>query len=100
MNEQISLIDIGESADYTHTQLVQLLDAMHLLDDMFEDEGYQPENEFNETRALFFVRRRFPMHLALYRIIHSKIAQAADEMKQIATLIYEESERQKRSVEA
>lgn len=58
----------------------EALDALSLLDEGLEHEGYQYEDKFDEFKAINFVKR-FPMYYSALQIITRDLRTSVKEMK-------------------
>ena len=63
-----NLFDAASEMEGAHSQLLQIYDALQLMDSDMEADGYQMEDTFNETNALLFAKR-FPVYLNTFRVI-------------------------------
>ena len=95
MNREVkSLFDAAVLMDNAHAELCQIFDAMQLLDEGMEDEGFQPEDKLEEWRAVNFVKR-FPLYLSLFRVICQDLHRVINEMQVGSDLIYAASRKEK-----
>ena len=69
---------INEVSDIA-TRLSMVRDVFGVLDELFEREGYQQTERFNEATAIIFVRR-FPMMLNAYRLAHLQLHDLINEL--------------------
>lgn len=79
MRDIKNLCDASYLMDDNCTDLLQILDALSILDDDLEREGYQPENGFTEWKAIAFAKR-FPMYLSALRVVCRDLRRVTDQM--------------------
>lgn len=60
--------------------LEELANAFRYLGEGLEDEGYQPESNFENYKAVWFCHR-FPMYLSVYNILTANVPRIAKELQ-------------------
>lgn len=95
----LTLRDICVSIDSALCKMGEAADAMLLLQDVLEDEGFQAEDEFDETMAILFARR-FPMHFSTYSLILRSFQSSIKELAEASDRAYDLCNAQKARAEA
>lgn len=83
-----NILDVACSLDCFRSELLSLLDAMHLFDENFEDEAYQPSDKIEEWKAINFVQRS-DLYLSTFRVIWRDLKRITDEMGAEVDSMYE-----------
>lgn len=82
------LYDAASKIDISKIQIDEDLDALQLLYETLESEGYQPEDRFEECKAVNF-GHRFPMHLSALQVILRDINRSIKDMQSEIERLYE-----------
>lgn len=93
MNQIKTIFDAASVMDGTHAELCEIYDALQVLDDSMEEEGYQPEGKFEDWKAINFARR-YPVYQSTFRVICRDLARIIDELKTNADSMYADSRKE------
>lgn len=88
MNQIKTLFEAAASADNIHTELCEIRDALQVLDECMEGDGYQNQENFKEWKAINFARR-FPIYQSTYRIILRDLMRVIDDLRANTDLMYD-----------
>ena len=97
MNRIKTIFDAAASADKTHKELCEIRDALQVLDECMEDDGYQNEENFEEWKAISFAMR-YPIYQSTYRVICRDLMRAIDELRTNTDLMYDAAKAEKKAV--
>lgn len=74
------LNEYSSEIDCCICELEDAICALRLLDEFFDQEGYQPEDQFENWKAISFAKR-FPMYLYTFRTLTNGIARIVSDLK-------------------
>lgn len=87
MDDKQAFYKMFSQIDDVHSVLAEAVDAMQILDDFMEEEGFMHERNFEEWRAINF-SKRFPLYLNTFRVILRDIVRAKDELHAAINVLY------------
>lgn len=90
----LDLYGVASDVDIARTELEEALAAMQLLYEVLGEEGYQVEGQFEEWKAINFVRR-FPMHLSAFAVILRGLWDTTTKLKSASDRAYDAYKAQK-----
>lgn len=80
MNQIKELLDAALMADHTHTELCEINNALRVLDECMETDGYQSKENFEEWKAINFAKR-YPLYQSAFRVICRDLERVIGELR-------------------
>ena len=81
--------DFVQAVEYAQCYFDEVNDALRVLHEELETEGYQSKENFEDWRAINFAQR-FPMYLSTLNLIRRENERLTDQLRQAIDLRYKE----------
>ena len=96
MNRIKTILDVALIADSTHSELCEILDALQVLDECMEEDGYQNKENFEEWKAINFANR-YPLYQSAFRVICRDLVRVIGELRTNTDLMYDAVKAEKKA---
>lgn len=94
MEDKKDILGVTVRMDSAVTELAQALDALLVLDEIMELNGFQAEGNFNEMAAINF-SLHFPIYLNTFRVICNELSRITGKLQENVNSIYAAARAQK-----
>ena len=76
------LFELASELDSALQDMNMVASSMQILDEHFDSEGFQYDENFNETMAIQFVKR-FPLLYDMFKLVRINMCEAMEKMEEI-----------------